>query len=286
MPRGHILRTETVTTSLSIAPPVRLGPLTLQPVSDGVLHLSPASIFVEAPDDSLWKPYVQLDSHGNVALSLACLLVQVGERRILVDTGFGQRPDNVDVGRLGEGLAALGLSFDDIDTVVVSHAHNDHIGGATTGAGEQAAPTFKKARYWLGQAEWDHVSHPDVLPKRAGLADKLLPLKNTDVLDLADGEQEIAPGVRMLPLPGHTPGHMGVTFTSGQEMAIYVGDLVHHPLQIEHPEWSPTFDALPAMSRETRRRLVDRARRERSLLLTYHLPWPGHGRVGAAWEPA
>jgi len=78
---------------------------------------------------------------------------------------------------------------------------------------------------------------------------------------------------------------MGMAFTSGQETAVYVGDLVHHPLQIEHPEWSPVFDALPPLSRETRRSLIDRARRERSLVLSYHLPFPGIGRVDSgAWQ--
>ena len=101
------------------------------------------------------------------------------------------------------------------------------------------------------------------------------------------GKIAIAPGVRLLPLPGHTPGHMGVAFTSGQEMAIYVGDLVHHPLQIEHPDWSPIFDSLPQLSRETRRYLVERARREHSLVLSYHLPFPGIGHIGGTgWEPA
>jgi hypothetical protein len=79
---------------------------------------------------------------------------------------------------------------------------------------------------------------------------------------------------------------MGVAFTSGQEMAVYVGDLVHHPLQIEHPEWSPVFDSLPPLSRETRRNLVERARREQSLIISYHLPFPGIGRVDASgWQP-
>ena len=141
------------------------------------------------------------------------------------------------------------------------------------------------ARYWLGHADWDHFSPPERATPM-GLTDKLLPLRAAERLDLADGEQEIAPGVRLLPLPGHTPGHMGVAFTSGQEMAVYVGDLIHHPLQMEHPEWSPVFDSLPPLSRETRRNLLDRARRERSLVLSYHLPFPGIGRVDSGtWQP-
>jgi glyoxylase-like metal-dependent hydrolase (beta-lactamase superfamily II) len=267
------------------ASPLRLGPLVLQPVSDGaLLQMDPANIFKDA-QPAEWEPYVTRDAQGNVELALTCLLVHVGDRHILVDTGFGPRPDRPEVGLLGQSLAAVGVAEAEIDTVVISHAHGDHIGGATRGAGEDASPAFAKARYWLGQADWDHFSPPE-RATQTGLADKLLPLKAADRLDLADGEQEIAPGVRLLPLPGHTPGHMGVAFTSGQETAVYVGDLVHHPLQVEHPDWSPVFDALPPLSRETRRNLIDRARRERSLVLSYHLPFPGVGRVDSgAWRP-
>jgi glyoxylase-like metal-dependent hydrolase (beta-lactamase superfamily II) len=179
----------------------------------------------------------------------------------------------------------VGVSPGDIDTVVISHPHGDHIGGATVGSGEAVRLMYPMARYWLGQADWDHFSTPEML-QLAGLVDKLTPLAKTQHLDLASGEQEIAPGVRLLPLPGHTPGHIGVAFTAGHEMAIYVGDLLHHQLQIEHPEWSPIFDALPPLSRETRRKLVERARREHSLVLSYHLPFPGIGHVGSTgWEP-
>jgi len=269
--------------ALRLASPLRLGSLVLQPVSDGVLHLDPANIFAEAQPEE-WQPHVQRDADGRVELGLTCLLVHVGDRRILIDTGFGPRSDNPGVGRLGESLAELGLAAADIDTVVLSHPHGDHIGGATTGAGEAAQVSYPAARYWLSRIDWDHHTQPEVLAERAGLADKMLPLASAARLDLADGEQEIAPGVRLLPLPGHTPGHMGVAFTTGQEMAIYVGDLVHHPLQIDHPDWCPTFDALPPLSRATRRALVDRARREHALVLTYHFPFPGIGRIGTAWQ--
>ena len=262
-----------------VGSPLRLGSLILQPVSDGLLRMDPSNIFADAaPED--WQPLVagERDEHGQVELALNCLLVAAGDRRILVDTGYGALPDRPLVGHVGASLAELGLTPADIDVVVVSHAHGDHIGGATTGAGDDARLAYPDARYWLGQADWDHFSQPDILAQR-GLADKLLPLQRAERLDLADGELEIAPGVRLLPLPGHTPGHMGVAFTSGQQLAIYIGDLIHHPLQIDHPEWSPVFDSLPPLSRETRKNLVERARREGALILSYHIPFPGIGRI-------
>lgn len=270
---------------LDRAEPLRLGSLLIQPVSDGELRMDPANIFPDAPPNE-WQPRVDRDEQGRVTLALTCLLVEAGGRRILVDTGFGPRPDRPSAGRLLEGLANLGLTASDIDVVVISHPHGDHIGGATTGAGEQARLTYPGARYWLSKIDWDHASQPAVLAQRPDLPDKLLPLAHAERLDLADGEQEIAPGVRLLPLPGHTPGHTGVAFTSGQETAVYVGDLLHHPLQVEHPEWSSTFDALPPLSRETRRTLLERARREGSLILSYHLPFPGIGRAENGWQPA
>ena len=267
------------------ASPLRIGPLILQPVSDGaILQMDPANVFRDAAPEE-WQPYVERNAHGNIELALTCLLVRVGDKRILVDTGFGPQPDRPEVGLLPSSLAEVGVSAEDVDTVVISHPHGDHIGGAISGSGDAARPSYPTARYWMGKADWDHFSQPEMLD-RANLADKLPPLRAADRLDLADGEQEIAPGVRLVPLPGHTPGHIGVAFTAGQETAVYVGDLVHHPLQIEHPDWSPVFDSLPPLSRETRRRLVERARREGSLILSYHLPFPGIGRVGThGWQP-
>src|SRR5437667_341568 len=237
------------------------------------------------PPREQWQPHLTLNGKGNLELALTCLLVRVGDRTILVDTGYGALPDRPEVGQLTHSLAKIGVAPGDIDTVVISHPHGDHIGGTTVGTGEAAQLMYPAARHWLGQADWEHFSTPELLQER-GLVDKLMPLANAQRLDLADGEQEIAPGVRLLPLPGHTPGHMGVAFTFGREMAIYVGDLVHHPLQIEHPDWSPIFDSLPQLSRETRRHLVERARREHSLVLSYHLPFPGIGHIGGTgWEP-
>jgi glyoxylase-like metal-dependent hydrolase (beta-lactamase superfamily II) len=264
---------------------LQLGSLTLLPVSDGaILQMDPSNLFRDARNEE-WQPHVSLNGSGNLELALTCLLVRVGDRHILIDTGYGVQPERPEVGQLAKSLAEVGVTANDIDTVVISHPHGDHIGGATVGSGEAAQLVYPSARYWLGQADWEHFSPPDMLGQN-GLVDKLMPLAKTEHLDLADGEQEIAPGVRLLPLPGHTPGHMGVAFTTGQEMAIYVGDLVHHPLQIEHPEWSPIFDSLPSLSRETRRGLVERARREHALVLSYHFPFPGIGHIGGTrWEP-
>ena len=137
-------------------------------------------------------------------------------------------------------------------------------------------PTFERARYWMGQAEWDHWTQPDgAWPNARRSAASCRRCVPHQVLELADAEVDVAPGVRLIPAPGHTPGHLCVAITSGSEMAIYTGDLVHHVAQLEQTDWSPTVDLLPAMSAASRRRILEQAIREHAVLLTAHLPTPG-----------
>lgn len=262
---------------------MRIGALEVAVVSDGALALDPARMFgrVDAAD---WRPVAPLDDHGQVPVGVNCLLIRSGERRILLDTGGGtqlaaERSQNC--GHLLDSLAALGTSPADIDTVVISHAHWDHAGGASVRDGDRWLPTFPNASYWFWRGEWDYWMNPGLADRPAFLDDVMPPLVEYGRLELADSEIEVAPGVRIITAPGHTPGHVCVALTSGSEMGVYTGDMFHHPSQIEHPEWSPLFDVLPEMSAETRRTIFERARRENHILLTAHLPTPGIVRLPA-----
>ena len=258
---------------------VRIGSIDIAIVSDGHLKMNPESI---AGANTEWRQQIEMETHDErLHLSVNCVVLRVGERVILLDTGTG-RDDQALLDRLGgecghllDNLRQLGISPSAIDTVVVSHAHGDHIGGATVPQDAEMQPTFERARYWMGQAEWDHWTQPDVMAERPSLGRKLPPLRAHQVLELADAEVDVAPGVRLIPAPGHTPGHLCVAITSGSEMAIYTGDLVHHLAQLEQTDWSPTVDLLPAMSAASRRRILDQAIREHAVLLTAHLPTPG-----------
>lgn len=254
---------------------LRIGSIELAVVSDGRLRMDPSLMFgPDQPDE--FRRHIELDE-GRVPFSVNCVLVRVGERRLLLDTGTGTDDPSMvqrygtDIGHLPDNLRALGVDVGDIDTVILSHAHADHIGGACLG-GQLA---FPNARYWLWQAEWDYWSAPERVAERPYLGRKLLPLMEHARLELADAEAEIAPGVRLIASPGHTPGHVCVALTSGQDIAIYCGDLFHHVCQMERPEWSLAFDVLPEVSAESRRRILEQAVRDRAVLLTAHLPTPG-----------
>src|ERR1051326_3402729 len=130
------------------AQPLRIGSLPLQPGSAGaILQMAPTSIFKDAAPEE-WQPHVTLNASGNVELALTCLVVRVGDRTILVDTGYGPVPDRPEVGLLPSALGALSISASDIDTVVLSHPHGDHVGGAVVGN----EPAFPEARHWLPHA--------------------------------------------------------------------------------------------------------------------------------------
>jgi glyoxylase-like metal-dependent hydrolase (beta-lactamase superfamily II) len=105
------------------------------------------------------------------------------------------------------------------------------------------------------------------------------PLEASRQLELVDGEKEIIPGVHFLPAPGHTADHAALVLSSSGETAIYTGDLVHHAVQIERLPWIPAFDVLPLVTLETKRTLAERAIRERALLISPHVAYPGAGRL-------
>jgi glyoxylase-like metal-dependent hydrolase (beta-lactamase superfamily II) len=219
------------------------------------------------------------------------LVVDTGEQRVLFDTGYGASVPSG--GQLIANLRAAEFAPDDIDVVVLTHLHPDHILGAVDGAGN---PAFPNARYVIGAAEhafWTDAAavaaaFPDPAA-RAGVVgpiEAVLPAIETR-LELVDdaAEEEIVPGIRAIAAPGHTPGHMAVAIASGNEQVLAVFDAFIHPLHVAHPDWNFIADALPDQTDATRRALLDRVAAEETPVVTYHFPHPGLGRV-AKWDDA
>jgi len=278
----------------------QLGAFRCMVISDGnSAYSDPSQIFfVNAPKERLkkalrdhnlditkWKEYVS---------PYPSLLINTGQHRVLVDTGEGNLEPTT--GKLIPNLRAEGITPEDIDTVILTHAHPDHVGGNIDSEGK---PAFPNARYIMWKDEWDFwTSKPNLAALDIGESDKewiikyardhLLPIQ--DQLDLVDHETEIVPGIWAVAALGHTPGHMAVSIISDNKQLLCISDAVIHRIHLEQPDWYTRYDLAPEQVITTRRQLLDRATTEKALVHAFHFPFPGLGYViqkgdGWQWQP-
>lgn len=254
-----------------------------------------AILFPTAPADELdraLRAYGTPEPWSEWLTPFTPLLVETGRERVLIDTGFGNTVAPT-AGRLPTSLASLGVAPEDIDIVVLSHGHPDHVGGATDGMGNLR---FPNARFLMARAEWEFWTaeaavtaevHPGPFRDlQLGFAQTHLP-PLSDRIELIDDGEEIAPGITAILAPGHTPGQLVLDIASEGERLFYGADIVAHPLHLAHPEWTTVFDVRPEPTVGTRRRILDLAAADGALISAYHLPFPGLGRVaieGDAWR--
>lgn len=209
------------------------------------------------------------------------MLVNTGKELLIFDTGNGAngfvpRPDG---GWLAAQLVAAGFKPEQIDVVVLSHGHSDHVGGII----EAGQPLFPNARYVIAANEYDFWSPKNKLPaeleKYAGpfranvvpLADKVSFLKPGD---------DVVAGVRSLAAPGHTPGHLAFTIESEGKSLLFWGDCAHHQVaSLARPDWHCVFDTDKAQGAETRKKIYDMAATEKVPVAGYHMPFPSLGYV-------
>lgn len=247
-----------------------VGGMECRVVMHGAGRGSPERLFPDVAPAELrnaMAPFV--DADGQFSFTYSSLAVRTSGRVVLLDTGFPEEGHG-GAGRLNEALQTMGVTADDVDAVVVSHGHLDHIGGLTVARGGIRLPAFGAARHFVHQHEFDYWTGQP--PPDDGSADaQLRPLAEADRLELVTGEIEIAAGVRLLPTPGHTPGHLSVALTSNGHSALYVGDALAHEVNVANPDWNHFSDLLPGPAMRSRRSLVGRAARAGHLIIGSHM---------------
>jgi glyoxylase-like metal-dependent hydrolase (beta-lactamase superfamily II) len=255
-----------------------LGAFRLISLDDGSFPVLAGACFANVPDTA-WRRALAPDADGRIEVGHNCGLIDTGSERVLVDTGYGDDTHGGRTGHLLAELARAGIGPDDVTMVVNTHAHGDHAGRNTI----HGVPAFPRARYFLARADRDHFGAcaDDVHHVARNIG---IPAAH-GMLTLFEGPYELAPGVGLLPTPGHTPGHTSVLASLHGRTALCLGDVCHHPLHVAHPDWVSTFDVDPARNVETRRWLF-------ALAYARARPWARAAdaartrfRVGAAGRP-
>ncbi|WP_163270081.1 MBL fold metallo-hydrolase [Chelativorans alearense] len=209
-------------------------------------------------------------------------LVNLGDRLVLVDAGTSNSMGPT-LGRLPAAIEAAGVTLAQVDTVLITHMHPDHINGVLTSEGEALFPnaelvvTATDYAFWHDDANMNQATDEAkpffVGARRAAAA-------YADRLRQIEGEAEAVASIQTVPLPGHTPGHAGFIIESDGEALFIWGDVVHMATyQFARPDWSIAFDVDPDLAAETRKRALDRVAADRMLIAGMHLPFPGFGHV-------
>ena len=272
----------------------KLGAIEITVVSDGTLAFPAETLWLDRAEDARGLLTSTFQPPSPVGLEINTILVNTGDKLVLIDAGCGADKFQKTNGRLLGNLAAAGYAPGDIDTILFTHFHFDHLWGISDH--DNASLLFPSAEFVASETEVAFWSAPD-------LADKLPPAQQPGVtqvnlklaaprLRLIKANAEVVPGVTTFGTPGHTPGHLAVNISSGSEELLLTGDVVvNSAVSFLHPEWPFGFDIDVPLATKTRMAFLDRAAADKTLVGSYHLPFPGFGHVvregrGYRWLPA
>ncbi len=258
---------------------MKLGDWNFRTFHDGRFKLDGGSMFGVVPK-TMWATKHPADDLNRIDLDLRCLLVDEGDRRILVDTGMGDRWDEKMTGifalerrpnQLIAELAEEGITRESITDVVLTHLHFDHCGGAFRDVEGNLELTFPNARHWVQKRQWDWALNPSERDRASFRSDDFNKLQEEGNLQLIDGLSEIMPGVKVTPVSGHTPGQQLVEFHTPEAVVVFCGDLLPFLSQVHIP-WIMGFDLNPLLTITEKKQFLTRATEDRYILVFEHDP--------------
>lgn len=280
---------------------IAIGDFLCYPLLDGSLNYPTDAVFPGRSEAELSNDLAPEIVQSEMSVEYSGLLIDTGTRRILIDTGAG--PLGPNTGHLHEGISACGFSPDQIDQVVLSHMHPDHIGGLTTADG---AFRFPNAEVMVSRREYEFWMSPQNQSKLESktlfnlgelepvmvswIRNNVSPLASAGRLRFVNGGEELATGIQVLPAFGHTPGHVAILLSSGRRQLLFAGDAIIQPVHVKYPDWKTVFDVSPDQAIATRRQILDRSASDRCVTFHFHFPYPCLGTVsrsnsGYRWEP-
>ena len=228
------------------------------------------------------------DENGNLIMSIHALIVETPTKKIIVDTCIGNDKkrnipnwSNLQLPFLDD-LRSAGYDPAEIDTVLCTHLHVDHVGWNTMLIEGQWVPTFPNARYLMGKTEFDYWIKQEDTDYGDVIGDSVTPVFEAGLVDLVDLDHRVCDEIYLSPTLGHTPGHVSVHIESRGEHALITGDCIHHPCQIAEPQWSSSADYDPVMAINTREQLLEKLCDQDILIIGTHFATPTAGHLKKA----
>jgi glyoxylase-like metal-dependent hydrolase (beta-lactamase superfamily II) len=237
-----------------------------------------------------WLFPIFSDEKGKLRMSIHALVIESQGKRIIVDTCIGNDKvrSNAAWNKLQlpfmSDLKNAGYTPDQIDNVICTHLHVDHVGWNTKMVNGKWLPTFDNAQYIIGGTEWDYWSKFDGADSRDPVEDSVRPVVDAGKAKLVESTHKITDEVWLEPTPGHTPGHHSVRISSKGQDAVITGDLMHHPVQCAYPEWDDGFDSDGPMAKKTRRAFCEKYADSNVIVFGTHFATPSCGKISKSGD--
>jgi glyoxylase-like metal-dependent hydrolase (beta-lactamase superfamily II) len=218
-----------------------------------------------------------------VSIPFTVLVIKTGGKTIMCDSGTGGQVQPT-AGKLAANMKAAGIDPAKIETILISHCHPDHIFGLMEK--DTNKPVYPNAELIISDVEYKFWTDPAVIDRlpeaRKGLARRIQAVFPTwKNIRQVEGEPEVAPGIRLVSSPGHTPGHRAFHLSSGSSQLMISNDTAYVPaLVVANPGWHGQYDQNATMAEESRRKLLDRVIADKIMICGYHFPFPGAGTIG------
>lgn len=276
---------------MSLVNTFKVGSITCHLLDGGAQRLDGGAMFGVVPKP-LWERRIEPDDRNRIPLALRCMLIEHDSGPILVDTGVGNKENekfrgiyaienegHQGVTRLEDALAEVGVTPADVRYVINTHLHFDHAGGNTMLKGGAVELSFPNATYVVQEGELQFAMNTNERTAASYLPPNFTPVSEADRWQLVRGEEEVVPGVRVFPTPGHVPYHQSIVVESEAHAVCYLGDLVPTTAHVPLP-WIMGYDLEPLVTLENKRRLLARAHQRGWLMAFEHDPFRGLGTVG------
>ena len=274
----------------------KIGDIEVYRIEEIIIY-EPMTLFPDFQQDGLeknlhWlKPHYYDAGRAMFPTSVHSWLLKTPKLTILIDACGGNnktRPISPRFNLLNtpylDRLKAAGVAPEDVDYVILTHLHIDHVGWNTKLENGQWVPTFPNAKYVMSRVERDfHDPQRGAKEKPEGVnlpfIDSVQPILDAGLAQLVEGNEKLFDGIELVPIPGHTPGMMAIKVRSGGDEALFAGDIAHQPIQIAYPDWSTKYCADPKQAAASRLKIFDYCSETGSLLLPVHFGWPYCGRI-------